>query len=87
MKAVGLPAEFSPRVDSPQPPIGFALRILENGAVMSGIGHLGVISRAMEAQDADSRAHETGLSRKELDEVVTEANQGPLGTDLDHATQ
>jgi len=39
----------------------------------------------MEAQDADSRARETGLSRKELDEVMTEANQGPLGTDLDHA--
>ena len=41
----------------------------------------------MEAQDADSRGRETGLSRKELDEVMTEANQGPFGTDLDHASQ
>ena len=41
----------------------------------------------MEAQGADSRGRETGLSRKELDEVVTQANQGPLGTDLDHTSQ
>jgi len=41
----------------------------------------------MEAQEADSRARESGLSRKELDEVVTEANQGPLGTDLEHTSQ
>ena len=41
----------------------------------------------MEAQDADSRGRETGLSRKELDEGVTEANQDPLGTDLDHTSQ
>jgi hypothetical protein len=41
----------------------------------------------MEARDANSRGREIGLSRKELDEVVTEANEGPLGTDLDHTSQ
>ena len=58
------------------------MRILENGTVIDGIFGFGVISCAKEAQDADGRARTTGPSGKELDEVVTETNQGPLGADL-----
>jgi hypothetical protein len=63
--------------------LGFALRILDEEVVIAGIGGFEAISRAKKAHSAESRCSEIRLSGKKLDEVVTEANQGPLGTDLE----
>jgi hypothetical protein len=59
------PVGVSPRVSSVQSPSGFALRILENGAVIARIGGLVVVTRAKRAQITESRICEIGLRGKE----------------------
>jgi hypothetical protein len=84
---MGFPVGVLPWVSSAQAPTGFALRILENGTVIAKIGGFVVVTRAKRAQSAKSRFCEFWLRGKKLDEVVAEADQGPLGTDLEDTSQ
>jgi len=63
------------------------LRILETGAVIEGIGGFWGDFACEEGSDAALRTREIRLDGEELDEVVTEANQGPLGADLEDTPQ